>query len=187
MSHLTNEASPNFSLHGTSTRAFGVLFFVSFLFLCCHESPTLPENGQRYQFIVDASSACPSGGLGDLFDRHFVFELKLVNTSNAWTFQLPTGPQISGPNSGNLTLVLNATSGEIAGTISGGGLAADGVHDVGFFMNQHQGSATIRADGDRGSNPLSGTLSGQVSMSIYRSSSGGECTATDHHWQLIRL
>src|SRR5262249_36625177 len=114
---------------------------VMLLFISCN-APTVPEVGQNYQLIVTASPSCPNSGQGSLSDRQFIFKLVFVNDSNGFTYQMPTRPEVSGPDSGSLTIFLTPTSTGVTGSISGDALSSDGVHEVGFFTGRHQGNGS---------------------------------------------
>ena len=163
-----------------------LILLLALVFISCN-APTIPETGQHFQLTVNASPSCPKSGEGNLIDRQFTFKIMLIDETTRLTFQMPTRPQVSGPDSGSLTIVITPTSTGVTGSIAGEALTSDGVHDVAFFLDQHQGNARLIGTGDYSQKTFSGTLDGQISMSIFGSSSGGECIAADHTWKLTPL
>lgn len=148
-----------------------------------------PAAASPYVFTVTAAPSCANGGQGTLFTRTFTFKLRLTRSaSGALTFELPAGPQISVANSGDLTLEISGDAATNVGSLRGGGLSNDASHNVSFGMTgpPRSGDAALTIIGRGSAGELWGTMNGFVTMSIYRSSAGGHCTANGHTWQLIQ-
>ena len=125
-------------------------------------------------------------GKPTLFARTFDFEMKMTPSNIGFRLNQPAGPLISGPNSGELS-VLYATLPDGLGFIDGSGLAADGVHTVGFGSRSQlplEGAAFMFPRDGSIATELNGELVGMISMGVYKSSAGGFCYADKHTWKL---
>jgi hypothetical protein len=156
------------------------LYVLCLMILAC--SDNLPTTAQtRYLLRVNASSACPDSGPGALFAREFVFELRLIDKADFWTFKPASGTPKSGPNSGDVVLVLSGKSGHVTGVLSGVGLDG-GSRNVGFSDSTQSGAARVSSTNNLQERSISGSLNGSISTPEYRSFA--ECSAPDHQWQL---
>ena len=151
-------------------------------------APTAPPFANSYTVEFVASASCPNGGQGTMFQRTFQFEMvSRANSNTALAVELPSAwnqadPARSAPNSGDLTLNFTYAGGELQGTVGGYGLAANGIHSFGVYESGRQGTA--RATGRKlADGTLEGTLSGLTTFSVFRTSAGGECTASGHSWR----
>lgn len=114
------------------------------------------------------------------FPRTFDFEVT-ENPSGVFRLERPFDDR---PNGGDLELRLISTQGPVSGVLSGGGLAADGVHTFAAWESSSRtGAAQLR--GVRlAQGRFEGSFACYVTFSVFRTAGGGQCTATDHSWRL---
>jgi hypothetical protein len=135
-----------------------------------------------------------------MFQRTFQFEMvSTTNSNSALVVGLPLAwnqadPASTAANSGNLTLNFTYAGGELQGTIGGYGLSANWVHAFSVYESYMYesggqgagGQGRARATGRKlADGTLEGTFSGLTAFSVFKSSAGGGCIASDHSWRAV--
>jgi hypothetical protein len=155
---------------------------------CGAQTPSSPSVLPTYFLDMTASPACAERWIGTAFTGAFRFQMVLANAGAETLFQLPNSPQLSGANSGSLTLKLHQEAIGVTGELSGSGVASDGSHVATITGGDVLGAAnaTVSGTGTIGVTPVSGVFDGKIVWTLSGSTTVGACTAAGHQWQLTR-
>lgn len=146
----------------------------------------------QYILAIDASTSCPDPGGGHLPFRHLEWAVDaFTDSTRTTTFSLPPLPD---PNSlDDLKVSLSTSGAAVSGSLRGGA-RLDRTIAGGYSASFHDATRMLgtaasllgRVDRDAAGRVTSGrgTVSGNINEGLFFSSTGGECTATDHMWSL---